>query len=817
LGAFCVVVAVLGYASYRQYERDFKAQTWARLEAVAELKARELAAWRFERLADGRYYIDNEAVGDLVTRALGPADDSDAREQLVDLLGRMQANHQYHRIAIHDADGRERLAVPLDAGPDDGHMTEDVSEVLATGQVSFLAIHAPDSDVPHMTVVAPLRSAPTPAAGPATGAVVLRIDAKLSLLPILRAWPVPSETSEVQLVRRSGDSVEYIDTIIAEGLGSPRATASATRSDLPGVRAALGASTTMEAVNRRGTSIVASLVQVPDSPWALVASTAVSELYGPLRERAWLTTIIAVLVIAVTLVGFDVVWRRSQQENAREERERLTTLQAMAQVVEASPVVLFRWRPTAGWPVEWVSANVARWGYTPEALIAGQPPFSGLIHPDDVERVNQEVRQFTADGSDAFVQEYRLRTADGRVLWIDDRTRVVRDADGGVVRYEGTLSDITKRKELQAQFAQAQKMETVGRLAGGVAHDFNNLLTVINGYSEFLLSELPEGDPNREMAQEIHDAGQRASGLTRQLLAFSRRQVVQPVLLDLSDVADQMHKMLQRLIGEDIRLTFDLEPELWRVRADAGQIEQVIMNLVVNARDAMPEGGTLVVTTRNIEGATPEVMMAVADTGCGIDDATRARLFEPFFTTKKAGQGTGLGLATVYGIVNQWGGHIDVASTLGHGATFRLYFPRAVGDDVEHRTATRTGVTPGSGTVLVVEDEEGLRRIADRILTAAGYTVLLAANGEDALELMANDAPSIDLLLTDVVMPGMNGHELAERLRASRPGLKVLFASGYLHDAFPDRGRLGPEIEFLAKPYSPTTLTGRVRDVLDRT
>jgi PAS domain S-box-containing protein len=817
LGAFCVLAVMLGYASYRQYEHDFKEQTWARLEAVAQLKARELAAWRSERLADGRYYVDNEAVGELARRALGPAADPTARHQLIDLLGRMQKNHRYNRIAIHGPDGRERLAVPLDADPDDGELTADIMEAIATGDVAFMDIRAFESNVPHMTVVAPLRSAPNAAQEPPAGAVVLRVDVKLSLLPLLRAWPGPSESSEVQLVQHRGDSVDYIDTILDQGRDSPGATVSTTRTDLPGVRAALGDTGTTEAVNRVGTVVVASLVQVPDSPLALVASTAVTELYAPLRERAWLTAIIVVLVIAVTLVGGDLVWRRSHQRIAREEHERLTTLQAMAQVVEASPVVLFRWRPTAGWPVEWVSANVSRWGYTPEALVAGAPPFSGLIHPDDVARVNEEVRRFTADGSDAFVQEYRLRTGDGRVLWIDDRTRVVRNADGGVVRYEGTLSDITKRRELQAQFAQAQKMETVGRLAGGVAHDFNNLLTVINGYAEFLLSELPDGDSNREMAQEIHDAGQRASGLTRQLLAFSRRQVVQPVSLDLSEVADQMHKMLQRLIGEDIRLTFDLEPEVWRVRADAGQIEQVIMNLAVNARDAMPEGGTLIVTTRNIEGATPEVMLAVADTGCGMDDATQSRLFEPFFTTKKAGQGTGLGLATVYGIVNQWGGHIDVASTLGHGATFRLYFPRAVGDEGGSPTATRTGVTRGSGVILVVEDEDALRRIAQRILSSAGYTVLLAASGEEALDLMARDAPAIDLLLTDVVMPGINGHELADRLCASRPGLKVLFASGYLHDAFPDRGRLGPEIEFLAKPYSPTTLTGRVRDVLDRT
>jgi signal transduction histidine kinase/CheY-like chemotaxis protein len=440
-----------------------------------------------------------------------------------------------------------------------------------------------------------------------------------------------------------------------------------------------------------------------------------------------------------------------------------------------------------------------------------------MVHADDIKRVSEEVARYTADHMDAFVQEYRIRAADGRVLWVDDRTTVVRDAAGVVVRYEGTLADITERKQLQAQFVQAQKMETVGRLAGGVAHDFNNLLTVINGYAEFALSDIPPEDPLHEMVQEIYDAGQRASGLTRQLLAFSRRQVVQPVSLDLNVVAEQMHKMLERLIGEDVRLTFDLDPGLGRVRADAGQFEQVIMNLAVNSRDAMPQGGTLVVMTRNLDEAH-EIMLSVSDTGCGMDEATQQRLFEPFFTTKKAGQGTGLGLATVYGIVTQAGGRIEVSSAVGRGSTFRVYLPRLAGDTGSDVTTARpTGLAGGTERVLIVEDEESLRRIAQRILTAAGYTTLCAANGDEAIRILDGEGARVDLLLTDVVMPGMSGHELAARVTVTHPHLKVLFASGYLPDAFPDRGRLGPDVQFLAKPYSPSSLTAKVRDVLDRT
>lgn len=276
--------------------------------------------------------------------------------------------------------------------------------------------------------------------------------------------------------------------------------------------------------------------------------------------------------------------------------------------------------------------------------------------------------------------------------------------------------------------------------------------------------------------------------------------------------------MLQRLIGEDIRLTFDLDPGLWRIRADAGQLEQVIMNLAVNARDAMPGGGTLVVTTRNLDEASGQILLAVADTGCGMDEVTQQRLFEPFFTTKKAGQGTGLGLATVYGIVTQAGGRIEVSSAVGRGSTFRVYLPRLAGDGERDAVKARpAGMVRGTERVLIVEDEEALRRIAERILTAAGYTTVCAANGDEAIAILGTADMVVDLLLTDVVMPGMSGHELAARIKVSHPQLKVLFTSGYLPDAFPDRGRLGTDVQFLAKPYSPSSLTSKVRDVLDRT
>jgi CheY-like chemotaxis protein len=371
-------------------------------------------------------------------------------------------------------------------------------------------------------------------------------------------------------------------------------------------------------------------------------------------------------------------------------------------------------------------------------------------------------------------------------------------------------------------------MEAVGRLAGGVAHDFNNLLTVIGGYSDLLLSGLDPGHLLYGHAAAINDAAARATALTRQLLAFSRRQVLQPTVLDLNVVVTETSKMLRRLIGEDIALVTTLESALGRVNADPGQLEQVILNLAVNARDAMPHGGRLTLETANVQVGEAEahqqvgvmpgryVRLAVHDTGIGMDAATQAHLFEPFFTTKEPDKGTGLGLASVYGIVTQSGGHIQADSAHGRGTTFRIYLPRFEEgiEAVEPAAAPPTSLQ-GLETVLLVEDEVGVRGVAQRILQAAGYTVLAASDGEEAVRLCAQHAGPIHLLLTDVVMPGMSGPALASRLEAMRPAMKVMYMSGYTEDAMVHHDLLDPGTVFLAKPFTPEILVRIVRKSLD--
>ncbi len=389
-------------------------------------------------------------------------------------------------------------------------------------------------------------------------------------------------------------------------------------------------------------------------------------------------------------------------------------------------------------------------------------------------------------------------------------------------------SAATQQRRLEEQLLQAQKMEGIGRLAGGIAHDFNNLLTAILGYAELMESQLGDDEGLKSELREIRSAGERAAALTRQLLAFSRRQVMQPRTLDLNDVVSDVGKLLARLIGEDVTLVTRLEPALGSVEADPGQLEQVLMNLAVNARDAMPKGGTLTFETANAvldadfaavhPGAVPGayVVLTVTDGGSGMTEEVRRHVFEPFFTTKEKGKGTGLGLATAYGIVKQSGGYITVDSEAGRGATFRIYLPRVEGTATTSERTKSPSLSPtGTETILLVEDEVGVRNLSASVLKTQGYVVLEAASGDTALEVARSQPGPIQLVVTDVVMPGMSGRELWERLRILRPDARVLFMSGYTDDVIAQHGVLEPGIAFLQKPFTPFGLAGKVREVLD--
>ena len=506
---------------------------------------------------------------------------------------------------------------------------------------------------------------------------------------------------------------------------------------------------------------------------------------------------------------------RKVAEEALREAQRAT-----AALLSNLPGMAYRCANDRRWPMYFVSEGALELtGYAPERLMGPDAlPYGDLIHPADRERVWAEVQDAVADGR-PFELNYRIVTANGDEKWVWEQGRGVTGPDGGLLAVEGFATDTTRQKALEEQLRQAQKMDAVGRLAAGIAHDFNNLLTAIKGTAALMLMDLPDDDPMRADAVVIGEAADRAATLTRQLLAFGRGHVVRSEILDLNRVVADTAKLLRRLIPSGIELSTVLDPDLATVRADAGQLEQVLVNLVVNARDAMPEGGTVIVETMNLEvdvwpsgwatGLEPGhyVMLVVHDTGTGIDLETQARIFEPFFTTKEVGAGTGLGLSIVYGIVQQSGGVVRVFSRPGAGTTFRLLFPRAALQPSANEGEMPAVAERGwSGTVLLVDDEPAVRRATHRMLERAGFAVIDAPNGEEALRIARAHPGPIDLLVTDVVMPLMGGPELAGHLARERPDTPVLFLSGYSEEnAFPG-GRGGTDGRFLHKPFTLETL-----------
>jgi len=523
------------------------------------------------------------------------------------------------------------------------------------------------------------------------------------------------------------------------------------------------------------------------------------------------------------LDGVDGILITAAIRDITERKRREYDLSCLAAVVESSHDAIIG-LTSEGMILTWNSGAERIYGYSAaeavgRPIIFLSPPDRPVESPQLLERVQ---RRETVEPFDTI----RMKK-DGTRLHISLTLAPIENADGKVVGVSSVARNVTESKNLEEMLRQAQKMEAVGQLAGGVAHDFNNLLGVILGYTGLMLDRLSPDDSNRKGIEEIQKAGDRAALLTRQLLAFSRKQVLQPKVLDLNAVVVGTEKLLQRLIGEHIELRVVLNPALGRVIADSGQLEQIIMNLAVNARDAMPSGGKLTIETSNVDVdgeyaglhpaklPGPHVMLAVTDTGCGMDAKTRDRIFEPFFTTKEFGKGTGLGLSTVYGIVKQSGGSVWVYSEVGIGTTFKIYLPcvsvvpeiASLGDKAEK-------IEGGSQTILIVEDEAALLQVTHQSLEAVGYLILAAQNPAEAIRISESHMGPIHLMVTDVVMPGMNGAQLASHLSSPRPEMKVLYVSGYTDDTIVRHGVLEPGLAFLQKPFSPKTLARKVGEIL---
>ena len=539
---------------------------------------------------------------------------------------------------------------------------------------------------------------------------------------------------------------------------------------------------------------------------------------GPYRDAYGKT-------VGILGISRDITERKRVDEAVRQSQQKLQIH------FEHTPLAVVEWdmkfRVSA-----WNSAAERMFGYTEEEAIGQHAHF---IVPEAyrgaVDRVWSELLSGKTEGASASRYKFAHNdnvTKDGRLISCEWYNTPLADESGRVLGVASLVQDVTERVALEERLRQSQKMEAVGRLAGGVAHDFNNLLTVILGYSQILFESVPAGSRMAESIAQIKSAGDKAAGITRQLLAFSRKQVLAPRVISLNDVMLNLDSLLRRLIGEDVEVLTAPATDLGTVRADPSQIEQVIMNLALNARDAMPGGGKLTLETLNVDLAENYarehqpvepgryVMLAVSDTGEGMSEETQARIFEPFYTTKEVGKGTGLGLSMVYGIVKQSGGYIWVYSEPGRGTTFKIYFPR-VDQPAEPLAVERrlTGTSKGTETILLVEDDPQLRQLTSSVLTHCGYNVLVAATPEEGLEVCRERKRDVKLLVTDVVMPGMNGRQLANEIQRLRPGMRVLFISGYTNNAIVHYGVLDPGLWFLAKPFSLSALVAKVREVLD--
>ena len=514
----------------------------------------------------------------------------------------------------------------------------------------------------------------------------------------------------------------------------------------------------------------------------------------------------------------NITKRKQAEEKLRQTKYMLTEAQRVARLGS------WQWDIAAN-KVTWSDAMFSVFGLEPQEVTYDL--LKSLIHPEDVDWWEKCLNKMLVNSDAAFDIDYRIIRPDGKVAWIHNEAEVHRDNDGKPVAMFAISQDITERKYMEEQLSHAQKLDAVGQLAGGVAHDFNNMLMGIMGYTDLCRDSIEEGHPICEWLDEVIKISLHSAEIVRQLLAFSRKQTIAPKVLNLNDTVGNMLKMLHRLIGEDINLIWQPGADLRLINIDPSQVDQILANLCVNARDAIGGVGKITIETANVTLDSDSlvhtdvipgdyVMLAITDNGCGMDAEIQGSIFDPFFTTKPVGQGTGLGLATVYGIVKQNEGYIHLYSELGQGTTFRLYFPCKEGTaNDDHRKEEFTEIPGGSETILVVEDEEAIRRTISIFLGKLGYIVYKAENPKKALEIFNEHGIAFDVLITDVVMPGMNGRELAEKLLSKHPILKVLYVSGYTANVIAHKGILDAGVEFLSKPVTGETLARKLRSMLD--
>jgi PAS domain S-box-containing protein len=853
--ALALLVLVAGGAWY--YNSQAKAARQAAIAHLTEIGQRQanaVSTWRTTQLEQAAGVMQIPFLAQEVIQFLTDPRDNNALHLRTRFAG-LPSRYPYTDILVLDQEGRIRLGRTKNQETDTIHASA-LKQAFHQSTPVFARMYLDDrQEKPCISIVIPVfgQSSDTllPDFQPLGGIVFIQ-EAEQGLYPLLRSWPASAETGETLLVRRDNDTVVFLNNLAVYPGTALKLDVSVAKKDTLVVMAALGRQGVVQGKDYRGVEVVAVLLPVLDSPWYMVAKQDADRVFAQWQARAgFLLTLFAATAGGLVVIGL-LAWQEHKMARYKrlyrtEARLRREAKQAGAALQESErsksvlianlPGMVYRCCYDQSRTMQFLSEScTALLGYRSEDLLNNSKiSFNDLIVPEDRAKVCEIWDRAVAKKIPAKL-EYRIITADKQQKWVYEQGVPVYDKAGQIHALEGIIMDITDRKQaeeerekLAAQFQQAQKMESVGRLAGGVAHDYNNMLNVILGYAELALGKIGPADPVHADLEKIHTAATRSADITRQLLAFARKQTIAPKVLDLNRTIDGgMLQILHRLMGENIDLSWQPANTLWPVKMDPVQIDQILANLCVNARDAIADVGKITIETGtktfdqaycdDHPGFIPGdfVMLAVSDNGCGMDKKTRENMFEPFFTTKKKGKGTGLGLATVYGIVRQNNGFINVYSEQDKGTTIRIYLARHIEHREQVQPKTRNLVPSGHGeTVLVVEDETVILELACTMLEHLGYSVLAADSPEEAIDLADAHSGKIHLLITDVVMPGMNGRDLAVQLMQLYPDLRVLFMSGYTANVIAHHGVLDPGVHFMQKPFSMDDIAAKVREVMD--
>lgn len=825
LAAALLAIIIAGVLFYRYQGKQQLQGIGQELAAIAQMKARQIADWRADQLFDAAAFQQDPFLMQSADRFLSASSDAN-REDLRIRLHNIALQHDYNDILLVNPAGQPVMSLS-------GRNEECDESISALNQAMrdhkpvFADFHLKKQNpAVHLSWVAPL----TGAEGRVFGALVLIHDPAHFVYPLLQSWQDHRTSSESYLVRRDGSNVLYLSELRHSENTAMKLRFPLSRTDLISVMAVKGRQGFVRGKDYRGIDAVAVILHIPESQWYIVSKVDSSEAFAGWRFRSiMILTLIAALIAAASVSGL-ALWQLERKRHYRTLYKSEALRRQLSDIIERSLNEIFVFDPET---LKFQHVNhgaLTNLQYTLEE-IKNLTPVN--LKPRFTEASFRAMIQPLLDNKqESLIFETIHCRRDGSTYPVEVHLQLI-DSDSGRV-FLAVIFDITERKrteaereKLQAQLLQAQKMESVGRLAGGVAHDFNNLLSIILGYGEIMQEEVPLDNPYRHPLQEIHAAALKAKDLTRQLLAFSRKQILEFRVVEINEVVKGFDSLLRRLLGEDIELNLIPSPEPLFVSADIAQLEQVLMNLVVNARDAMPDGGKLTIETKKIPSealpsdkktsmtSSDHAMIAISDSGFGMDKEILAHLFEPFFTTKEADKGTGLGLATSYGIVKQHGGNIWAASEPTSGTTFYICLPLAAEPVPQETKAERTHVIGDNAkTILLVEDDSSLRKLVIVILERIGYHVIESESVLDAIRKAAACHSPIHLVLTDVVMPGMKGPEVFSRVAAHHPEARVLYMSGYTDEVIARQGILQKGIQFIQKPFTVEGLQEKVEQAL---